>query len=68
MASFDWSGCPFLEIIPGKLSGAPLLENARLPMDAIHGLRAYRVSTLRSANSRVQSARAAFRLRKFDEC
>jgi uncharacterized protein (DUF433 family) len=37
MASFDWSDCPLVEIIPGKVSGAPLLKNTRLPVDAITG-------------------------------
>jgi len=37
MASFDWSDCPLVEVIPGKVSGAPLLKNTRLPVDAITG-------------------------------
>jgi uncharacterized protein (DUF433 family) len=37
MANPDWSGCPWVEIIPGKVSGAPLLRNTRLPVDAIIG-------------------------------
>jgi uncharacterized protein (DUF433 family) len=37
MASFDWSGCPLVEVIPGKVSGAPLLKNTRLPVEAITG-------------------------------
>lgn len=37
MASVDWSDCPLVEIIPGKVSGAPLLKNTRLPVDAITG-------------------------------
>lgn len=37
MASIDWSDCPLVEIIPGKVSGAPLLKNTRLPVDAITG-------------------------------
>jgi uncharacterized protein (DUF433 family) len=37
MASVDWSDCPWVEIIPGKVSGAPLLKNTRLPVDAITG-------------------------------
>ena len=36
-AIFDWSGCPLVEVIPGKVSGAPLLKNTRLPVDAITG-------------------------------
>jgi uncharacterized protein (DUF433 family) len=37
MAAFDWSDCPLVEIIPGKVSGVPLLKNTRLPVDAITG-------------------------------
>lgn len=37
MASVDWSECPLVEIIPGKVSGAPLLKNTRLPVEAITG-------------------------------
>ena len=37
MATFDWSQCPLVEVIPGKVSGAPLLKNTRLPVDAITG-------------------------------
>jgi uncharacterized protein (DUF433 family) len=35
MATVDWSECPLVEIIPGKVSGAPLLKNTRLPVEAI---------------------------------
>jgi uncharacterized protein (DUF433 family) len=35
MASVDWSDCTLVEIIPGKVSGAPLLKNTRLPVEAI---------------------------------
>jgi uncharacterized protein (DUF433 family) len=37
MARIDWSQCPLVEVIPGKVSGAPLLKNTRLPVDAIIG-------------------------------
>ena len=37
MASFDWSDCPSAEIIPGKVSGASLLKNTRLPVEGIAG-------------------------------
>lgn len=37
METFDWSDCPLVEIIPGKVSGAPLLKNTRLPVAAITG-------------------------------
>ncbi|MGO9318202.1 MAG: DUF433 domain-containing protein [Terracidiphilus sp.] len=36
-STLDWSQCPLVEIIPGKVSGAPLLKNTRLPVDAITG-------------------------------
>ena len=31
----DWSGCELVEVIPGKVSGAPLLKGTRLPVDVI---------------------------------
>jgi uncharacterized protein (DUF433 family) len=31
----DWSDCPLVEIIPGKVSGSPLLKNTRLPVEAV---------------------------------
>jgi len=37
MANVDWSDCPLVEVIPGKVSGAPLLKNTRLPVEAITG-------------------------------
>ena len=37
MATVDWSECPLVEVIPGKVSGAPLLKNTRLPVEAITG-------------------------------
>jgi uncharacterized protein (DUF433 family) len=37
MVTVDWTDCPLVEIIPGKVSGAPLLKNTRLPVDAITG-------------------------------
>ena len=37
MATIDWSECPLVEVVPGKVSGAPLLKNTRLPVDAITG-------------------------------
>jgi hypothetical protein len=37
IATLDWSDCPLAEIIPGKVGGAPLLMNTRLPVDAITG-------------------------------
>jgi len=35
MANIDWSQCSLVEVIPGKVSGAPLLKNTRLPVEAI---------------------------------
>ena len=37
MEHLDWSQCPLVEVIPGKVSGAPLLKNTRLPVEAITG-------------------------------
>ena len=37
MATVDWSECSLVEVIPGKVSGAPLLKNTRLPVEAITG-------------------------------
>jgi len=31
----DWTGCPLVEIIPGKVSGAPILVGTRVPAEAI---------------------------------
>jgi uncharacterized protein (DUF433 family) len=31
----DWSGCSLVEVVAGKVSGAPLLKNTRLPVEAI---------------------------------
>jgi hypothetical protein len=33
----DWSDCPLVEVIPGEVSGAPLLKNTRLRCEAITG-------------------------------
>ncbi len=37
MATLDWSDCPLVEVVPGKVSGAPLLKGTRLPVEAITG-------------------------------
>ncbi len=37
MLQVDWSQCPLVEVILGKVSGAPLLKDTRLPVDAITG-------------------------------
>jgi len=31
----DWTLCSIVEAVPGRLSGAPVLKNTRLPVDAI---------------------------------
>jgi uncharacterized protein (DUF433 family) len=31
----DWSGCEFVEVVPGKVSGVPLLKGTRVPADGI---------------------------------
>jgi len=31
----DWSGCNFVEVVPGKHSGDPLIKGTRIPADAI---------------------------------
>jgi uncharacterized protein (DUF433 family) len=35
METVVWSDRPLVEVIPGKVSGWPLLKNTRLPVDAI---------------------------------
>ena len=35
MASIDWSQCPAVESIPGKVSGAWLFRGTRVPVAAI---------------------------------
>jgi len=35
MASLDWSQCPAVESIPGKVSGAWVLKGTRMPFSAI---------------------------------
>jgi len=31
----DWSGCDGVEVIPGKVSGVPLMRNSRVPVDLV---------------------------------
>jgi len=31
----DWSGCPCVEVVPGKVSGVPLVRNSRVQADAV---------------------------------
>jgi uncharacterized protein (DUF433 family) len=35
MAALDWSRCPAVESIPGKVSGAWLLKGTRMPVSVI---------------------------------
>jgi uncharacterized protein (DUF433 family) len=35
MAGLDWSECPAVESIPGKVSGAWVLKGTRMPVSAI---------------------------------
>ena len=35
MATLDWSQCPAVESIPGKVSGAWVLRGTRMPVAAI---------------------------------
>ena len=31
----DWSGCDIVEIIPGKVSGVPVVRNSRVPAETV---------------------------------
>jgi uncharacterized protein (DUF433 family) len=31
----DWSRCKTVEVVPGKLSGAPLIRGSRVPADQV---------------------------------
>jgi len=31
----DWSGCEVVEIVPGKVSGVPLIRHTRVPVDQV---------------------------------
>jgi len=35
MATLDWSQCPVVESVPGKVSGAWVLKGTRMPVSAI---------------------------------
>lgn len=35
MAALDWSKCPVVESVPGKVSGAWVLKGTRMPVSAI---------------------------------
>jgi len=34
-AAIDWTDCPLVEVVPGNVSGVPLLKGTRLPADTI---------------------------------
>jgi uncharacterized protein (DUF433 family) len=31
----DWSGCDLVEVVPGKVSGQPLVKDTRIPADFV---------------------------------
>ena len=31
----DWSGCELVEVVPGKVSGQPLVKDTRIPADFV---------------------------------
>jgi uncharacterized protein (DUF433 family) len=31
----DWSDCPFVQVVPGKVSGVPILKGTRVQADSI---------------------------------
>jgi uncharacterized protein (DUF433 family) len=33
--ALDWSGCRVVEVIPGKVSGVPIIRGSRVPADQI---------------------------------
>jgi uncharacterized protein (DUF433 family) len=35
MAALDWSQCPAVESVPGRLSGAWVFRNTRMPVSAV---------------------------------
>jgi uncharacterized protein (DUF433 family) len=35
MATLDWSPCPAVESVPGRLSGAWVFRNTRMPVSAV---------------------------------
>jgi uncharacterized protein (DUF433 family) len=35
MASLDWSQCPAVESVPGRLSGAWVFKDTRMPVSAV---------------------------------
>jgi uncharacterized protein (DUF433 family) len=35
MASLDWSQCPAVESVPGRVSGASVFKDTRMPVSAV---------------------------------
>jgi uncharacterized protein (DUF433 family) len=35
MAQLDWSNCPVVESVPGRLSGAWVFKDSRMPVSAV---------------------------------
>ena len=31
----DWTDCPLVEVVPGKVNGVPILKGTRMPADGI---------------------------------
>ena len=31
----DWSGCEMVEVVPGKVSGLPVMRGSRVPADQV---------------------------------
>jgi uncharacterized protein (DUF433 family) len=31
----DWKGCKLVEVVPGKVSGVPLIKGTRVPVDQV---------------------------------
>ena len=31
----DWTGCELVEVVPGKVSGQPIVKGTRIPADVI---------------------------------
>jgi uncharacterized protein (DUF433 family) len=31
----DWSGCDMIEVVPGKVSGLPIIRGSRVPADQV---------------------------------
>lgn len=31
----NWSDCPIVEVVPGKVSGVPILRGTRVPADTV---------------------------------